>query len=237
MKKPIIGIVPTFHQNENDPYLDQTRFVNMYAEKIIEAGGIPIGILSKNLDRYFEICDGYLWPGGTKIEWSYQKIFLDALKNKKPVLGICLGMQAITTFFNLLEDKENSLSDDLGEIYEENKKNTPYLKKLENGNIHFHIVTKDQITIEKSKHPIKIEKNSILYDIYKKEKTDVVSLHSFIVARTSKNIMVSARSEDQTVEAVEYKKDGNLFLGLQWHPEIIENDNKVFEWLVTSCLK
>ena len=70
MDKPIIGIVPTIKNQEN-PYQDKSSFVNMYAEKILSSGGIPLGMLTRNVDEYLSICDGYLWPGGNKIEWSY----------------------------------------------------------------------------------------------------------------------------------------------------------------------
>lgn len=59
MKKPVIGIIPTFTVNDNDPYQDKASFVSMYSEKIKESGGIPIGILG-DASLYTSICDGYL---------------------------------------------------------------------------------------------------------------------------------------------------------------------------------
>lgn len=51
MKKKIIGIIPTFnlHDINNDPYQDRASFVTMYIEKIKACGGIPIGILDKDV--------------------------------------------------------------------------------------------------------------------------------------------------------------------------------------------
>lgn len=91
-KKPIIGIVPTISSHEVDPYQERTNFVRMYSEKIKESGGIPIGIL-EDPSLYTGICDGYVWPGGNQILFDYYPILLDAIKNQKPFLGICLGAQ------------------------------------------------------------------------------------------------------------------------------------------------
>ena len=105
MDKPIIGIVPSIKNQEN-PYQDKSSFVNMYAEKILSSGGIPLGMLTRNVDEYLSICDGYLWPGGNKIEWSFLKILEDTIKNGKTTLGVCLGMQTICTYFTVLEDMQ-----------------------------------------------------------------------------------------------------------------------------------
>lgn len=73
MKKKIIGIIPTFnlHDINNDPYQDRASFVTMYIEKIKACGGIPIGILDKDVKEYADICDAYLWPGGVKIRHEF----------------------------------------------------------------------------------------------------------------------------------------------------------------------
>ena len=106
--KPVIGILPTYNlvNDANDPYQDQASFVRMYEEKIYECGGIPIGLLHQNMYDYLPLCDGYLWPGGSKVWPDFFPVLEDALKYKKPVLGVCLGLQAIGTFFNLKEAKE-----------------------------------------------------------------------------------------------------------------------------------
>lgn len=232
MKKIKVGIIPTFNvkNEENDPYQDQAKFVLMYAKKILEAGGLPIGILS-NDSSYMDICDAYLWPGGNKMQKDYIPFLQDALKNKKPVLGICLGFQTICTCFNILEDQKEFLDKTYEEVYEVNKENKPYLKKLDAGNIHSHYVTKDVDSINNARHKIKIEKSSLLYEIVKKEEIDVVSLHCMAVQRTPSLLKVSAEAQDGVIEAVEYK---DFVLGLQFHPEI--EDNKIFfKWLINKA--
>ena len=234
-RKPIIGIVPIFKNSSMDPYQEQAGFVRMYSDIIFESGGIPIRILTKNLPSYLQICDGYIWPGGEKVEKEYNDIIKDALKKKKPLLGICLGMQAITTFFNVKEDQKETKKSFL-ETYQEYKEAKPYLNKIMGENIHQHVVTKEKESIEKAKHRIKIVKNSLLYAIYQKEKVDVVSLHGIKVGRVPKTLLISAKAQDQVVEAVEYTKNDTCILGVQWHPEIMR-DLSLFKWFVKECEK
>lgn len=85
---------------------------------------------------------------------------------------------------------------------------------------------------DQSKHKIKIKKDSILYDIYKKESMEVNSYHKQSVKDVAPNFKVSAVSSDGIVEAIE--KD-NIF-AVQWHPEVL-NDMKLFEKFIDMCKK
>ena len=236
--KIVIGIIPTIYNSDDNPYLDTYSFVRMYEERLSECGAIAIGLLNRDLDKYKDICDGYIWPGGIIIQRDFYKVFDDVLKNKKPLLGVCLGAQAIATYFNVLEDQEIDSELSFNEVYDKNKNDKLYLKRLDEDiiNNHSHIVTKEQDTIDASKHKITIAKDSFMYDIYNCESIDVVSLHSYIIARTSNNILVSAKTSDGVIEAVEYHKDDNHILGVQYHPELIK-DNKVFKWLIDNVKK
>lgn len=236
--KPVIGILPTYNltNEENDPYQDRASFVLMYEKKILECGGIPIGLLNQNIEEYLPLCDGYLWPGGNKIWPEFYKVIEDAIANHKPLLGICLGMQAITTFFNVLEDKTTAEGKTFREVYEEGKKNNPYLTKVENIALHNHYVTKNEETIQAAKHLVQIKPNTLLASLYKEKELSVVSLHSIGVARVSKTLTVSATTKDHLPEAVEYTQNNSFIIGVQWHPEIT-NDNTLFHWLVTSSRK
>ena len=235
--KVVVGIVPSFNLDnvDNDPYLDRAYFVRMYEEMIKEAGAIPIGLVDEDPSLYLDICDAYLWPGGNKINWSYMAVLDDALKNNKPLLGVCLGMQAINTYFCI---KEDSLKSNLSfeETYKLNKQDNPYLVRISDDiiNNHSNYVTKDEISIKNAMHKIKIEKDSILYDIYKSEEVEVPSMHGIKVARVSSNIKISAYAQDNIIEALEYYKDNNHILGVQYHPELIKDIN-LFKWLVDNA--
>lgn len=239
MRKPIIGIVPSYNMknDDNDPYQDITKIVKMYTREVVKAGGIPIGLISPDSSMYTELCDAYLFPGGSKILPEYYPLMYDALDNKKPVLGICLGCQTIATFFNVLEDKKSNPDLQDNEIYDKYKIDNPYLIRLKDNSLHNHDISYDLEKIEAAKHEINITgHNTFLYDIYKEDILRKVSLHSSVIARTSKDLIVAARANDNVVESVEYHKDGNKFLGIMFHPEVMQ-DNKPFKWLVDSCKK
>jgi len=222
-KKKVIGILPMYNltNEDNDPYLDQAKFVTMYSKKIRDCGGIPIGILEENLVEYTSICDGYLWPGGNKIYYSFNYIIEDCIKNHKPLLGVCMGMQAITTYFNILEDQKKLPGKSFREVYDLNKKDNPYLLKLndENINTHLHYVTKDQESINAARHKVNILNDSFLSDIYKNNGINCASMHSYVISRVPECLSVVAKGDDGIIEGIEYNKYGSLILGVQWHPE------------------
>lgn len=229
--KPVIGIIPTLYYSSDDPYENYARFINMYSEKIRKSGGIPIGILEANED-YTSICDGYLWPGGYKIQKEYFYFIEDALKNNKPLLGICLGAQSLATFFNILEDKEENPTKNYEEIYNINKEKNPYLKKLEENSYHSNYVTNDKESINSARHPIKLNKDSLLYQIFKTTTLNVVSLHKYAIKRLPKSLTATALSDDLVIEAIEYNKPQTFIIGLQYHPEI-EEESPIFDAFIS----
>lgn len=98
---PIIGLVPTATLFTGpDPFKDQYVFVNNYPKRIQQNGGVPIGLVSVdgNLPpQALEVCQGFLLCGGGKL-WPYHmQVISHAMARHKPLLGICLGMQAICT--------------------------------------------------------------------------------------------------------------------------------------------
>ena len=62
----------------------------------------------------------------------------------------------------------------------------------------------------------------------------VNSLHSFAISNTSLDI--SAYSSDGIIESVE-SKNRKFFLGVQWHPELLdyEYSKKIFKYFI-NCL-
>lgn len=125
-----IGI-PTRMIIENDT---KKEFVNIdYLKLLSNFDLIPIFIpfsLSNN-DEILSICDGFLIPGGDDIDAKYYhqlnheknslvdervdkndfKVLDYAIKNNKPVLGICRGLQLINVYFkgDLIQHIENDI--------------------------------------------------------------------------------------------------------------------------------
>lgn len=222
-KKPIIGIlgVPTYDDEKDSTIALYNESKNIVFKK----GAIPFMISPfPNIDYYetplskipdlteeekniyqemVDLCDGIIIPGGYRIYEFYKYIAEYAIKKDMPILGICLGMQALSS----IDNKEN------------------FLALNEDEYVH-------RQTGVKYAHSIHIEKNSLLYNIVKKDKIDVNSKHKYHVAKVN-NFKVSARANDGVIEAIELPNK-RFVLGIQWHPEkMIEYDkdaNKIFDY-------
>ena len=72
-------------------------------------------------------------------------------------------------------------------------------------------------------HTVEIEKGSVLYNIYNKEKLFVNSFHHQAVAAPGERFKITARALDGVVEAIE-SSEHKAVLGVQWHPEWLGDD-------------
>ena len=122
--KPIIGISPRTMMAENN-YKIQVNY--NYLEPFIERkiSTIIIPLNDYDIENILNLCDGFLVIGGDDIDPAYygeentdsknidalvdtidQKIIKHALKNQKPLLGICRGAQSLGAFLGgkLIQD-------------------------------------------------------------------------------------------------------------------------------------
>ena len=141
MRKPVIGIIGSKIDNAKRPFHSYTKFVDNYSKRVKEAGGIPIGLLNDEFDAV-NLCDGFIICGGSEIQSLGVNIINYSIKNRKPVLGICLGMQTMAAFewgFNAYKVLTNEVLDLLCESEEKiltgisnhNKVSPFYLSKIE----------------------------------------------------------------------------------------------------------
>lgn len=95
----IIGIITRSSKSEENHNIS---IVYKDIEKaILKNNAFPIGItLTQNYKKNIDLCDGIIFQGGD----NFEKYDLEALKYiydiDKPVLGICLGMQAMGVLFD-----------------------------------------------------------------------------------------------------------------------------------------
>jgi putative glutamine amidotransferase len=119
-------------------------------------------------------------------------VLAKALQEKKPVLGICRGLQLINIF------KGGTLHLDNGETQNEIHKKG----------------TEDKI------HPIQVEKESMFYSIVKEESGEVNSAHHQSIENLGADLKAVAYSEDGVIEVIESANPAKEFiLAVQWHPE------------------
>ena len=76
--------------------------------------------------------------------------------------------------------------------------------------------------LEKYAHKIKINKNSKLYEILKKETIYVNSRHKSYIVKTDLDVAAT----NKIIEAIE-DKNKKFFIGVQWHPESLMDKNSI----------
>lgn len=241
MSKPIIGMISPRSIEEDRPFNNYTKFINTYSSRIIEAGAVPIGIVFPNgmfeLDEV-EICDGFVLQGGPILESCQINVVKYAIDKKKPILGICLGMQTIAGF--------DWVNNELGSMatYSEidsffKPEDEEYFLEKRSGHNELNPFYLSQI--EKSKHDVLLNKESKLYKLYRKNIISVPSLHGYVVKNNSlensKLFKVVGKSPDGTIEAIEGLDDNHFMIGVQFHPELEDENNLLFEELVKEAKK
>lgn len=87
---------------------------------------------------------------------------------------------------------------------------------------------------ESYRHPISIVRNTKLYNIIKKDKIEVNSIHSMIAKKEAvcPIAKVSSYSEDGLVESFELEHK-RFVIGIKWHPELMLNESYVYELFKT----
>ncbi len=226
--KPIIGIVGRLYSEESNIIC-----VEEVRTAITKMGGIPLLILPgekidmkfknpslkpfyskeeiEDLERVLCLCDGFILPGGDTWYQLDEVVVEYAIREDKPLLAICLGMQVLSKV----------LSGEKRVGYDNTVKNNSVINHLEPSKTFVHSVV--------------INKNSKLYSIIGKKKITVNSRHSYHVS-LSDNLYISARSSDGLIEGVELK-DKKFIIGVQWHPESILDKSRYSRKLFRAFLK
>lgn len=241
MKKPVIGITCSMREEDKKrefPTAYAFEYLNRpYHQAVEKAGGLPIFLPNlenlKLIEDILSLTNGLLVSGGGDVSPKLynqkvkaklippvrerdefeMELIQQAGKRKLPILGICRGMQVINVAFG-------------GSLYQDFKLNPTYLNHRRRGNLYLR------------KHEMKIEKNSQLYSIIRKDKLTVNTSHHQMIDMLSPDFKVSAVSvEDKVIEAIEHKT--KPILGVQWHPEVMGDldSKKIFKWLINRAMK
>lgn len=127
---------------------------------------------NKTIDKnVLDLCDGIIIPGGTDVHDYHYQIIDYCIKNNKPLLGICMGCQAIGLYSNknnkLIKVNNHYNLDDKHHItIEENS----YLSNLF-GN-HYYVNSRHIFTLDNVTKPFKITAYSDDFIIEAIELTD-----------------------------------------------------------------
>ncbi|MDQ7027349.1 MAG: gamma-glutamyl-gamma-aminobutyrate hydrolase family protein [Anaerolineae bacterium] len=213
-------------------YKDGTQSINQcYIHAIENAGGIPLIVPMLQTDEATEafasLLDGLVIIGGLGITRGLQGDLPDDLPpvdavhdssderiykafTKRPILGICYGMQ----FINAM--RGGSIYGDLNNSIE-----APLNHSASRG---------------ATSHPIRIQPDTHLYRIMQCESLDVNTYHIQALASVGEGLRVSATAADGIIEGIE-SLDGRI-IGLQFHPERMgATMQPLFDDFVARCRK
>jgi microsomal dipeptidase-like Zn-dependent dipeptidase/gamma-glutamyl-gamma-aminobutyrate hydrolase PuuD len=253
--KPIIGITSNFWDGE-------ATMAKAYYQQVVDAGGTPVLIPPVNntdvIINTLDGIDGLLLSGGADINplWAGEEpetglhhinatrdlpellITRLAYNRQIPILGICRGIQTLAMALG------GKVTQDLDSVKQETPQepeSADKKKKKEKGEKD--ILPAKTINIKHSQdadrnlptHSVNVEKDSIIYRIYKSERIYVNSFHHQAVKDAGNKFRVTATAPDGVVEAIE-SSEFKQILGVQWHPECMEEEGrKLFEWLVAQA--
>lgn len=202
-----IGITTSFNEGEQ-------RLNHLYVQAVERAGGLPLIVpmleSDEALQSFAGLLDGLVITGGPAITDGLvgelpsdisttdavrvrsDKAVLNAfLRDRKPVLGICYGMQLLnaTSGGTIYADVERQLE---GSIVHSEKRGADV-------------------------HSVRLDETSHLCRILNLKEVDVNTRHLQAVEKVGPSYRVAARAPDGVVEAIE-NSDGTV-LGVQFHPE------------------
>ena len=216
--KPRIAI-PVPHSGDRE-YAE--RALPQYEEAVLGAGGEPVRIeldqTPVQVMQQIEHCDAVLLPGSgadvdprkyganrhektappdAKREMVDELLLQDAYKTRKPVLGICYGLQSLNVY------RSGALVQD-----------------IESAGINSEINHSAGRTVAKA-HTVQVEPESRLAEIVGESKTVAVnSSHHQSADTVGDRLRVVARcAEDGIIEALEGDAPDHFVLAVQWHPE------------------
>ena len=89
---------------------------------------------------------------------------------------------------------------------------------------------------KQKKHKINILPNTNLYKIFGPELL-VNTRHKEAIKKINKPFKISALSEDNVIEGIEYIDDNHFVLGVQFHPEDLENTENLYNYFLKEILK
>lgn len=223
LQKPLIGISTNQYILENSPFAGQKRiYINRdYTECVLKAGGIPF-LLPLNtpleaIEQQIMAMDGIVFSGGQDVHplrygeepsrfleavcSERDEYELEALKLayalKKPILGICRGLQLINIAFG-------------GTLYQDIGHQIPH-QSIQ----HFQKAHKAVAT-----HSVELVPKTLLASIFETNHLITNSFHHQAIKDLAHGFKVNAMTRDGVIEGIE-REDSSFLVGVQWHPEMM----------------
>lgn len=238
-RQPVIGLTGNFADGD-------ARLCEQYYMSVVRAGGTPViippvadkDVIINTLDKI----DGLVLTGGGDINplWAGEEPSprlhgINHMRDKAelltvrlaynrqiPMLGICRGIQTLVTAL------DGEVDQDIAESFA--AAHGAGRAAAAAG----HSLIKHSQDADRSEptHTVRINRESVLYSLYKTETLAVNSIHHQAVRASGRRFSVSAKAPDGVIEAIE-SSEFKPFIGVQWHPEWLgESGQVLFRWLV-----
>ena len=205
----IIGLVCNSKLNQELVNNDQYLFSNNYIKRLRAQGGIPIGLLpveGRLEEDVLEMCDAILICGGTNFTPAHLQAAHHAITNGKPLMGICLGCQTIHRYFNIMDAMaEEGVQEDIWSYYRKMKDAGDPRVVLAKVEGHGKDVYRDKE--DEAKHEVFLTPGSRIAELNGGDKLNACTCHKYAAQHVSPRLTVSGRTEDGTVEVLEYGGD------------------------------
>ncbi|HEV7747740.1 MAG TPA: gamma-glutamyl-gamma-aminobutyrate hydrolase family protein [Pyrinomonadaceae bacterium] len=214
--RPRIGITMRLELETDRFYL-----ARYYSEAVEAAGGAPVHISlipkSDYISSVMDELDGVLLPGSDSdidpsrygaephpnlggvhpVKDETDLLVLDEIEKRRlPLFAICFGLQALNV------SRGGTLIQDIP-------------SQLPNAIKHQQGAPRDRPS-----HAIKLQQSSLLFSLASGERVFVNSHHHQAVERVGRDLVATAWSSDGLIEAVEDTRPERFALGVQWHPEL-----------------
>lgn len=235
MKMPLIGLTAS-HDTKTGVLSLRSNYVNA----IRASGGIPVilplELSDKEAEQLADTLDGIVFTGGPDIhpflfgeealrncgessalrDTLELSFFNRMFQRKKPILGICRGIQLINVALggNLYQDIPSQFHKDPQLAHQQ-----PY-------------------GYESPSHKVLVESGTRLARLSCSATMNVNSMHHQAVKDTASGLIVSGRASDGLTEAIEMP-DYPFLIGVEWHPEYLYENyahaKKLYDSFVGAC--
>ena len=195
-----------------------------YVRSLVAAGAVPwlVPLLSGDeamLHEIYDRLDGVFLTGGVDMDpanygeerhascdrsdlardWTEVTLVRWAVRDRKPLLGVCRGIQAINVACG-------------GSLYQDITDQHPGAIK------HDYFSDTGAFRRDYLAHPVRVAADSHLRRILETDQMQVNSMHHQGIKRLAPGLTASAFAPDGLIEAIE-KSEGSYLVGVQWHPE------------------
>ncbi len=231
-----VGEITNVREVWTDPSYGQRR---TYIDAIVAAGGTPIMLpLLDNeatLRQLYKLCAGIVLSGGNDVDPAQYGEELEpetkdispkrdeqerllikwALKDNKPVLGICRGMQLLNVALG-------------GSLYQDIARELPAADN--------HTASVEHKDFAYLAHTLSIKPDSQLAKILGTEKIETNALHHQAIRELSDQLTATAWTHDDIIEAVELPTN-RFVVAVQSHPESLTSVDPRWQKLFTAFVE